>query len=168
MAPELETRFAALERLRDDVLERVTALPEADRIVAPKPGAWSPAQVVTHLVIAEQDYLGIIARTAEQGGGGNRPTRSPMVAMMCFVLRHGIPVPAPSSMEPPEDATLEAAARVWEVARADLRRWLESVDDPRRDVLGLHPQIGPLSASQMLAILEAHLTYHLKRLPRPG
>lgn len=168
MDPELERRFSALETLRDTVLTRVASLPEADRTLSPGPDAWSPAQVVTHLVLAEQEYLGLIARAAERGVGGLRPTRSPLVGLLCFVMRQGIPVPVPPGMAPPADASLEAAARIWEVSRADLRRWLESVDDPRREVLGVHPQLGPMSATQMLAVLDAHLRYHLKRMPKQG
>jgi len=157
-------RFGELESQRLRAVATVAALPETDRSAIPPGWAWSPAQVLTHLVLSEQEFLRRIATTAEMGTAGLRPRRPPFINIACFLGRHPFfAIPAPESLEPPGDASLESAARIWEVVRGDLRGWLETVDDPVRTVFCIHPIFGALSANQLLDVMEAHGIYHAKR-----
>lgn len=160
----LQEQFNRLETQRQRALAAAASLPETDRVLAMPGSAWSPAQVLTHLVMAEQEFLRRMASTAESGNGGLTPTRSPMLSIFLLLGRYPLfAVPAPDSMIPAADVSLESAARGWEIVRSDLRGWLESVDDPTRTVLCVHPIFGALSAKQALAVMEAHGAYHAKR-----
>lgn len=156
--------YQRLEAQRLRAVAAVASLPETDRAL-PAPGsAWSPAQVLAHCAMVEQEILRRMASTAETGTGGLRPTGSFAFRAALFLMRHPVvAVPAPESMSPPADASLEAGARSWERIRGDLQGWLESVDDPSGAVLCVHPMFGALSARQVLSLMEAHLTYHEKR-----
>jgi hypothetical protein len=160
----LQEQFNRLEAQRQRAVSAAAALPETDRVLAMPGSAWSPAQVLTHCVMAEQEFLRRMASTAESGTGGLTPTRSPLFGAALLLMRFPlVAVPAPESMIPAADASLESAARGWDLVRSDLRGWLESVDDPSRTVLCVHPIFGALSAKQVLTVMEAHGTYHAKR-----
>lgn len=162
MLTELEGPLAALDQGKAAYFARVDALDGERRTQPIRPDGLTPAQIVAHLAISERVYVDAMAQAAETGGRTGRATRSPAVGLLCFVLRRRIPVPMPDSMRPPDQVTWADARRVWDETRADLTRWLESVDHPTRQPLLVHPQLGPLSAAQVLAILDAHQVYHEK------
>lgn len=145
-------------------LAAVAALPETDRSLPMAGSTWTPAQLLAHCAMAEQEFVRRMALCAETGTGGGKPTRSPIFPLALLLGRHPLVVlPVPSEMDPPADVSLEAAARNWEIVRSDLRGWLETVADPTGIAVMVHPILGPLSAQQVLAVLEAHGTYHAKR-----
>jgi uncharacterized damage-inducible protein DinB len=74
----LQEQFNRLEAQRQRAVSAAAALPETDRVLAMPGSAWSPAQVLTHCVMAEQEFLRRMASTAESGTGGLTPTRSPL------------------------------------------------------------------------------------------
>jgi len=164
MDMRLQERFTVVEEQRARAIAAVAALPETVRSLAMSGSAWTPAQMLAHCAMAEQEMVRRIALTAESGTGGLHPTRSPLFPLALFILRHPFAaLPAPAEMDPPSDISLEAAARNWELVRSDFRGWMETVDDPQRAVLLVHPILGPLSALQALALIEAHGAYHAKR-----
>jgi len=164
MDMRLLERFTELEAQRTRAVAAVATLPETDRALPMAGSAWSPAQVLAHCAMAEQDFVRRIAMAAETGTAGLRPTRSPLLPIALLAGRHPIAaLPVPEGMVPAADVSLESAARNWELVRSDLRGWLESVEDPDRGVWMIHPILGPMSATQVLSVLEAHGCYHAKR-----
>jgi hypothetical protein len=169
MLAELEAGFGRIEAKRAEVLGRVRALGEAERAAAPKPGEWSPLQLVSHLVLAEDLVAGQVA--AAEAAGGKPPQKKPLgrflVRLLCGTMRAAIPVPAPPGMEPPPaPEPLDVLESRWEESRRALGGRLAALTaaDLARP-FALHPIVGPLDARQVLDMADAHLTYHLKRFP---
>lgn len=103
MLPELMPAWETVEAGKAEMLRRARALPP-DVFAAPrKPGEWSYAQMLHHMVIAEDGVTGQIA--AMQAAQTSSKPRLPfVVSMMIVVLRNGITVPAPSTMLPPKNS----------------------------------------------------------------
>ena len=146
----------------------VQQLPESICLVAPSPGAWSPVQVVQHLVLVHEGAATILARTAAPVGESHRPSWW-RPAMMQFVLRAGMRIKAPTARVLPVAAVpLGALAERWKAAQAWLRGELEGKGARwGNDGVFRHPLAGWLDASQTLDFLSDHIEHH-RRQARAG
>jgi uncharacterized damage-inducible protein DinB len=127
--------------------------------------SWSPAQVIGHLAIAEQFYVNAIVEAAELGIEGT-PTQSLMIPIGCLIMNWGIPIPNPPEMEPPSEIDLQEALQGFDSAGAALIKWMESAEDPEHKVMAKTGMLGNVTAHQMLKMMDAHLTYHKRKLER--
>ena len=126
---------------------------------------WSAAQVMGHMAIAEQFYVNAIVEAAELGIEGT-PTQSLMIPIGCLIMNWGIPIPNPPEMEPPADINLQEALQGFDSAGAAFIKWMESAEDPEHKVMATTGMLGRVTAFQMLRMMDAHLTYHKRKLER--
>jgi uncharacterized damage-inducible protein DinB len=129
--------------------------------------AWSPAQVIGHIAIAEQSYVNAIVEAAELGIEGT-PTQSLMIPIGCLIMNLGIPIPNPREMEPPSEIDLNEALQGFDSAGEAFIKWMESAIEPDQKVMAKTGMLGMVTAHQMLKMMEAHLTYHKRKLERSG
>lgn len=127
--------------------------------------AWSAAQVMGHMAIAEQFYVNAIVEAAELGIEGT-PTQSLMIPIGCLIMNWGIPIPNPPEMEPPAEIDLQEALQGFDSAGAAFIKWMESAEDPEHKVMAKTGMLGNVTAFQMLKMMDAHLTYHKRKLER--
>jgi hypothetical protein len=143
--------FAAIEAKKAEVLRRLEALtPEQAQT-----GDWSPAQVAYHLMRAEE----LLPAPPD----GKTARRKPVFFVGCAILRAAISVPSKAREEPRGDLPLEELKTRWAAVRTALQTRLESA--PPGERCADHPVFGGLDADAYLQMLDAHLTYHLKRWP---
>lgn len=127
--------------------------------------AWSAAQVMGHMAIAEQFYVNAIVEAAELGIEGT-PTQSLVIPIGCLIMNWGIPIPNPPEMEPPAEIDLQEALQGFDSAGAAFIKWMESAEDPEHKVMAKTGMLGNVTAFQMLKMMDAHLTYHKRKLER--
>jgi uncharacterized damage-inducible protein DinB len=125
--------------------------------------AWSPAQVIGHIAIAEQSYVNAIVEAAELGIEGT-PTQSLMIPIGCLIMNLGIPIPNPREMEPPSEIDLNEALQGFDSAGEAFIKWMEAAEDPSHQVMAKTGMLGNVTAHQMLKMMDAHLTYHKRKL----
>jgi hypothetical protein len=182
MVADLARRFAVIEDQRETLVARVAALSAVERRRRPRPGEWSPLEVIHHLALAEEQTVGQLdaARTMVAASGArSRATRSPLVPLLVAVMRAGLRLPTPPSMEPPtnssetdaegfsSEASLERFAERWRAARQTLQARLEAITSHAPgEPVAQHPIFGPLDARQVLDLAEAHGRYHERQLSR--
>jgi hypothetical protein len=129
--------------------------------------AWSPAQVIGHIAIAEQSYVNAIVEAAELGIEGIA-SKSLMIPIGCLIMNLGISIPNPPEMEPPAEIDLQEALQGFDSAGAAFIKWMESAIEPDQKVMAKTGMLGMVTAHQMLKMMEAHLTYHKRKLERSG
>jgi hypothetical protein len=156
MHASLQRSFATLETGRAALYKKISA-----REVLLVTNIWTPAQLLEHLALAEERLLGYVDFAAAEK---KRPTRSPLLPILLWAMRRHLSLPVPDTMMPSEDVTIEDAAAHWATVRERLQAVLDDVADPKDTAIAIHPQAGPLSAAQIVAILEAHQLYHQKGL----
>lgn len=125
--------------------------------------SWSPAQVIGHIAIAEQFYVNAIVEAAELGIEGT-PTQSLMIPIGCLIMNLGIPIPNPREMEPPSEIDLNEALQGFDSAGEAFIKWMEAAEDPSHQVMAKTGMLGNVTAHQMLKMMDAHLTYHKRKL----
>ena len=160
--PELLTRF---KREREAFRSRVGKIDPARATHKADKTSWSAAQVIGHIAIAEQFYVNAIVEAAEIGIEGT-PTQSLMIPIGCLIMNWGIPIPNPPEMEPPADINLQEALQGFDSAGAAFIKWMDSAEDPEHQVMAKTGMLGNVTAFQMLKMMEAHLTYHKRKLER--
>jgi hypothetical protein len=158
----LESQWLQAESLKADLLARVAAMSEAERAAPPKPGEWSPLQILSHLLVAERFVAGY---ASEKPDPAKKLANPFVVGLLCRVMRAGIPLPAPDVMTPdPTPMPLESLAEEWGQERAKLQVLLS--ERPPTEPFGLHPIFGVVTTRQVAEMLAAHMQYHVKRFPR--
>ena len=151
MTTRQTTLLQQIEAQKAEVLRRLEALsPEQ----AGK-GDWSPAQVAYHLMRAEE----LLPAPPD----GTRVRRKPIFYLGCALLRAAVSIPSKAREEPRNDLPLAELTQRWSTSREGLRETLAHTTPGER--VALHPVFGALDAESYLIMLEAHLTYHLKRWP---
>jgi len=153
---------------RAAIVSDVAALPEAAQHWRANDDAWSPLDVIEHLVLAEQVVLGDLesapTRMAPEPTAVHRVRR----LIVWLVLRLGIRVRVPVDRMRPTGTTTFAALRTrWDDQHIALRRLVTGMD--RRGLqrhIFRHPIAGPLNTPQALRLLSAHLDTHRRQLER--
>jgi len=161
-------RLASIERKRLALLEDVAALDEEMLTARPLPDKWSIREIVEHLVLAEDDVVGDFSRLdapdAQPRGIGNYVR----YLIVLFILRFRIPVKAPSrAMLPTGGRSMSELRETWDEHHRRLRTFVAGLTrDGARRAIFRHPISGPLSVSQALLMLDAHLDSHIHQIRR--
>ena len=126
-----------LRRLTDDVAPEQTTHP-------PKPGEWSIAEVVRHLVEGERDtFLPRVRR----------------------ILAEARPVfPSRDRQASADRSDLATLVGAFESARREVLKILEGLEPPQWQREGVSPSRGPVSVEAYAAAMAAHDTEHLQQI----
>jgi hypothetical protein len=151
MSPNRQKIFDAIEQKKADVLRRLAAL-SPERAVQ---GDWSPMQVAYHLMRAEERL--------PAPDNGTKTRRIPIFFIGCTMLRLAVSIPSKAKEEPRNDLPTGELMDRWAASRQALKETLEHARSGER--VAEHPVFGALDADSYLTMLDAHLTYHLKRWP---
>jgi len=151
MTTRQTTLLQQIEAQKAEVLRRLEALSPEQA----EKGDWSPAQVAYHLMRAEE----LLPAPPD----GTRVRRKPVFYLGCALLRTAVSIPSKAREEPRNDLPLAELTQRWSTSREGLRETLAHATPGER--VALHPVFGALDAESYLIMLEAHLTYHLKRWP---
>lgn len=153
-------------RLKEVALQRLESMPEALSGMSPAPDAWSAAGVVEHLILLEENIVGLwrekLLETTSPRAGIKPGIVSRLVGFL--ITKTGIRVPTAPELEPKDAQSADVLRRRWHAARENLIAALP--DDPKSAWI-MHPAFGPLSSEQMGRILAAHLEHHLRHWPAP-
>jgi uncharacterized damage-inducible protein DinB len=157
-----------LEKMISDLEQRPTeALNQA-----PYPGAWSPLQVLYHLVLAEKLSLGYIKKKLSYNP--ELPKADWRARLRTSVLNAYLKSPlkqkAPANVNEsnfPDDLSLEQITKDWRAMRQELRSYLEGLEPElfSRQVYK-HPLSGRMSLAGMLSFFENHFDRHHKQIQR--
>ena len=156
------TRF---KREREAFRSRVGKLDPARATHKADKTSWSAAQVIGHIAIAEQFYVNAIVEAAELGIEGIA-SKSLMIPIGCLIMNLGISIPNPPEMEPPAEIDLQEALQGFDSAGAAFIKWMEAAIEPDHKVMAKTGMLGMVTAHQMLKMMDAHLTYHKRKLER--
>lgn len=148
---ELSAIIHRLEQFGTILPALVESIPERDARWRPESGNWSLLEIVCHLADEEiEDFRQRVKLTLQD------------------------PTQAWPSINPPQAAidrkyneqNLSDALSRFVNERKRSIEWLRSLDNPDWNTTHQHPQIGPLTAGQLLASWVAHDQLHLRQIAR--
>ena len=168
---EIEALLEDIERARARVTERVESMDTEVAARRPGEGAWSPAEVVEHLVLAEDFGIRGLWKIvlAVRAGEGPAPVAAVLAARS--VEEAFVDVPDRVDAPPPVQPTGKGTARYWcERLRANgwlLRRLAAAMAEIGLDRIVMpHFIAGPLDGRQRLQFIRWHLERHLAQIER--
>jgi len=163
---ELTILVADVEAARERVLAAVEGLTPAKSTWKPAPDKWSVAEILEHLVLAEQSGLEKIYRALESPATEANPNLGLSIEAIIERTWKG-PVAAPPVATPQGAGTLDywrAAFRACSLVVADLANKLEGKE--LSAIIFPHFLCGPLDARQRLEFLRFHMDRHLEQIRR--
>jgi len=171
-----DRREEAIMLHRRAVAELLTAARELDDAAWPRPvapGKWSPAEIVTHLRMADEAVI------RELSGGPSLRLRTPLWMRLPLRLTlkprllagkrfpKGVRAPREARPEGPTAPRAETIERFGSGA-ARLREALSDVHGRRHRVRLTHPYFGAMSAEETLRFTARHIEHHTRQLrPEP-
>ncbi|GAC1315371.1 MAG: hypothetical protein NVSMB2_06790 [Chloroflexota bacterium] len=120
----------------------VSNLPRSAQDERPAQGAWSPREVLAHLLHAETQTMGPRVRAAAQGNANFTP--------------------AVDATPPPGDP--RAMSNEWADARAENLAWLRQLTPEQRQQIATHPRFGDVSVETYVAEWAYHDVDHLRQI----
>jgi len=168
MRQDLERAFARLETARRELLATVANAGEAAFNRRPRPGAWSAAQALEHVMLSESLSLGYVRKKMQAGAALAKA--GPLSALKLLSLQAFLGSPlrarAPKvSAGVPDRSSFDDLSRRWDEGRAGWHELLESFPAELLDRLVFrHPFVGMLSLRQTLGFLHAHQAHHARQV----
>lgn len=172
MSPELQALMDKLEAQRNGIIAEFRAVPKDRFNHSPKPGKWSAAQILSHLISAERLTVAYMKKKAQ--GIATAPSSGWWEEMKMAVLivsqrLPGLKFTAPryvvQNTSPYDDlASIESA---WSQIRSDLHSLLETIPLTQVDrKIYKHPIAGYLNVRHALIFLREHIIHHTPQLHR--
>jgi hypothetical protein len=171
MSDALLSKLDDVERRRDDLLARLSALDDETLRARPADDKWSLLEIAEHLVLVEPAVMGDLSdpEGAASGSAGTRGMSNRIkYGLVLFILRFGIPVKTPSrKMNPSGERSLDDLKRTWRGQHDELRAFLNALPPGGEDLpLFRHPVTGPITVAEGVRMLSVHLDTHLRQVDR--
>lgn len=164
----LLSRFSKLEAQRSDLLRMLEKEAPLRLEQAPRPGAWSAAQVVLHLAMADETLMAYLEKKLSLGGhtvpGASAPFR---LAFLNLALALPIRFKAPKVVATiPEVSFAEARSR-WQNVRQRMQNTFTTIPEPFiGHGLIKHPSAGKFDLVQGLGFVHWHVKHHQPQFRR--
>ena len=164
----LHTYFDQIETKKTELVSRVLSYSEQERNLQPKPGEWSPAQVVDHLVFYENWMLAGSQKAIEAGESLKHGMLATIfTGLLRFMIGRNRRVGTLKQFEPTVVVNLAAKLEEWKNIRKNIRRRLDEITSTQMNqAFTVHPFAGPINAACTLELISLHLDYHLRYLAK--
>jgi uncharacterized damage-inducible protein DinB len=171
MHAHLQTVFDSIEQEKDLLIDHVSGLTPEEYFKMPAPGKWSVAQIMTHLMVAEQLSLRYMKKKSL---GINDVKDSGVIQELTFQLynvlqRLPIKLRAPKTMldHTPEPLPLADLKTQWGNFRSELKVFLSDIQDQHvRRMIYKHAFAGRLDVIQALRFFITHIHHHRPQIDR--
>jgi uncharacterized damage-inducible protein DinB len=171
MHAQLQTVFDSVDREKDLLIHQVSALTSEEYFRIPAPGKWSVAQIMTHLMVAEQLSLRYMKKKSL---GVNDVKNSGLLQELTFqfynvLQRLPIKLTAPKTIldHTPEPLSLADLKTQWGNFRSELKVFLSTIPDHHiRRMIYKHAFAGRLDVIQALRFFIAHIHHHRPQIDR--
>lgn len=168
--PDLLRRHERYERLVNNLLEEISAVPDDLLNRKPVTGGWSAMQTMHHLILVEASSMAYVRKKLSFNPVFRKAGPSSSLRLLLLQVSLSLPLkfraPAPVADDKlPTYATLADTRARWQEVRAEWTAFLTQLPDDLVDrEVFKHARAGKLGWVQMLAFFEIHFKRHLKQL----
>ncbi|MDF1502874.1 DinB family protein [Roseisolibacter sp. H3M3-2] len=168
MHPRVSELVDHLTRGRAALLAAVAAVPADALSRAPRPGAWSPAQILEHLAKVEAGSASLLARRlarAKEAGLGPETDESSVLAAPSSFGPDRAPREAPEIVRPTGEVDAETALARLQDSRAALLAVLDDGDGlALGQVTATHAALGELDLYGWARFIADHEAHHERQI----
>jgi hypothetical protein len=164
MGPESRTGIVqTLKEGRQQFLEAVRGLTEAEAQAHQQPGRWSVLDCVEHVTVVEERFLGRIGRAPREGAPPINPLHEAELAAR--VQDRTTPVQAPEFVRPAgRFQTLAEALDAFVRVRGRTIGFAEQNAAELYLLAEAHPRFGPLNGMEFLIMMNSHVLRHAAKI----
>jgi hypothetical protein len=163
--------FNTIQHEKDALLKNVSNFPPEKLNYSARPGKWSVAQILTHLVTSEKLTVGYMKKKVQAADQLKNSGLSESLRLWVLILSQRVPLkykaPKVILANTPEAPSLEELIRQWDDVRTQLAEFLGSIDSKDvRKVIFKHPLAGRFDARQALIFMREHIRHHKPQIDR--
>ncbi len=172
MSPTFQSIYRELEQQRTEILTRISDLSSEKFNHNPAPGKWSLAQVLTHILIAEQLSLAYMEKkmlgiSQLKNSGLSEAVRLGILKIVLRIPSLKFKAPAVVVRNTPSPLSVEELIIRWEAHHLGLKTFLDKIDDKdEKKLLYKHPGAGRLNARQAMVSFREHIIHHWPQINR--
>jgi hypothetical protein len=166
-----QEREAALKQFaatRDNFLQSIAGLSQAQWTFKPAPDRWSVAEVAEHITISESTLFGLVQKQIMTSPA--TPDKREQVKGKDDLILQKVPdrshkVQAPEFLRPTGRwATEGDLTKAFEESRKTTMDYVRSTDDHLRDHFFDHPMLGTMDGYEWLLLISAHSARHTAQI----
>lgn len=167
-----KSAFEKLEQQRFEIVERIKSVSPEKFNHQPSSGKWSIAQILTHIITAEQLSLAYMKKKrpaiSELADSGiNESFRLGLLIISQRIPALKFKAPSVVVKSTPAPYSLQEALEKWEQHRVELKNFLETFEEKHaRKVLYKHPIAGRFDTRQAVVFFHEHIIHHLPQINR--
>jgi hypothetical protein len=167
----LKHQFDLLEKDTQDLLNKIDALSGVKWNTLSGTEHWSIGQILTHLLTAERLSLNYMKKKflGVEKLKNSGWFESVKISVLKISQRLPVKYKAPPHViaNTPEALSPGELKAQWRVARGDLRKFLEQIDERNiRKKIYKHPVVGYLDVVQAISFTREHLRHHVPQIKR--
>ena len=146
------------------LVARLESASDAEAVTAPAAGAWSPAQIGTHVASFNTVLAGLVSGTRP----GATPAPPDFVERPWAEIQAGLtdPVVAPQFLHPPADSTRTASLAALGQSAEAIVRAFSGLSEERATLTISYPRVGTISLLQAGDWIVAHTIRHNAQMKR--
>ena len=164
LASRVERVLTAFTDANARLVARLESTSDLEAATSPSAGAWSPAQIGSHVATFNLLVAGLVSGARP----GAKPAPPQFVERPWADIQAGLlaPVDAPQSLHPPADTTRAASLTALGQAATEVNRAFSGLSDERSALTISHPRVGTISLLQAGEWIVAHTIRHNVQLKR--
>lgn len=171
MNQQFEKWFRKIETDRIELGEILKEITPYQFGKQPKPGQWSIAEIIAHLITADRLSLGYMKKKSMAIESVGDSGLLEELKMLLFIISQRAPIkyraPKVVSQQTPDAAGKEELLNNWEKVRQDLEAFLNTIPAPlSKRKIYKHPFIGRIDPKLFLQTTYEHYHHHLPQIKR--
>ena len=164
-------RYQKYQKKVQDIIQKVSSMPDEHINAIPAEGAWSAAQTILHLIMVEEMSMRYIKKKTSGGSlSVEKPGMKALVRhfLLQVYLRSPFKFKAPAGVAPETiaaSATSEELATRWANIQNEWVAFLGNMPDEYLDkAVYKHPRAGRISWMQTIDFFDTHFDRHQKQI----
>lgn len=172
MSTYFQTIFTQLESQRSSIMALVSHLDDHRLNRTPGQGKWSIAQILSHIISAEQLSLRYMQKKIlgiEKVKNSGFREEIKMNILKISQRMPGVKFKAPKGVieNTPLYGTLAIISAEWNKTREEMKKFLEAIPEHQvKKLIYKHPIAGYLNAGQGLLFFREHIIHHSPQIKR--
>ena len=164
LASRVERVLAGFQTANARLVARLESASEAEALTAPAAGAWTPAQIGSHVATFNALLAGLVSGTRP----GAKPAAPDFVERPWADIQAALtdPVDAPQSLHPPAETTRTASLDALGQSAEAIVNAFSGLSEERSILTISHPRVGTISLVQAGDWIVAHTIRHNAQMKR--
>lgn len=155
-----------LRETKQELAEKLLAIPESKHQEKPKDGGFTPAELMEHLAKAEEFNLKFLRKLGPKQIENRKVKPGPMYKSILDSFQNLKRTAAPPMLKPAKMPNMQEQHARWMTHLNEVDKFVSQVASSDAPFIKMNFLFGTLSADQFMDFQEAHIKYHNHSFPK--